>query len=644
MKNRSIVFKLFALTSVFFLLFLILSMIGQSLFFGKFYIDRKAERVQGSLEDFAKQYNNGNWSDKQVGTNTKKFVENNNAQMAILDQYGMLKYMNTYEVTLDTSAGKKIIVPLNNVAYSEGLEKLNLKVGTEATIEGVFFNSDNKMVGISSIEANSYKWENGNSLVASGAAIKTPVVSSISLEPIDKGINFTYIPEEGKIIIPGKEAENTHVFSSKDNVVSIANRKVVGTVTKLDMPSKMDFLLPYRTSMLLNAVDNWFWLSKTNEIELQPNKVIRYQYTDPSNGIKNVIFVMPLFKNGIIHEMLFSMSSLQPVDEAVEAMRDYYIYAFAGALIFIIVLSFIYSRMIARPLININRVALKMSEMNFAEQLAVVSNDEIGGLSSSINTLSRNLKEKIEQLNLVNQQLVQDIEKERKLEVMRKEFISGVSHELKTPLSIIKSYAEGIKDCVSKDKEDYYIDVIMDESVKMEGLVRDMLDLSKLESQSISLDVASFDIHEMVDSVRVKLNYLSEEKGIEVNLKHADEGLFVKADKGRIEQVLKNLVSNAILYTGKGGYVEINLLKVDNKVKVMVENYGEIIPEDKLDKIWDRFYRLDESRDRKTGGTGLGLSIVKNILQLHQSQYGVSNTERGVLFYFYLESVAEYGL
>jgi signal transduction histidine kinase len=391
--------------------------------------------------------------------------------------------------------------------------------------------------------------------------------------------------------------------------------------------------------MLLNAVDNWFWMSKTNEIELKPNKIIRYQYTDPTNGIKNVIFVMPLFKNGNISEMLFTMSSLQPVDEAVEAMRDYYIYGFAAAFIFIILLSFIYSRMIAKPLININKVALKMSEMDFAEQLAVVSNDEIGSLSSSINTLSKNLKDKIDQLHHVNQKLVQDIEKERKIEIMRKEFISGVSHELKTPLSIIKSYTEGIKDGVSRDKEDYYLDVIMDESVKMEGLVRDMLDLSKLESQSTALDIETFDIIEMADEIRLKFHSLSTEKGIEVNLQHTVEALYVDADKGRIEQVLRNLISNALLYTQKHGYVEICMLKEDNKVKVMVENYGETIPEDKLDKIWDRFYRLDESRDRKTGGTGLGLSIVKNILQLHKSQYGVCNTANGVLFYFYLEPV-----
>ncbi len=643
MKNRSIVFKLFILTTVLFLLFIVLSMTAQSLFFGKFYIDRKVDKLQKNLEAFARNYNTGSWSDEQINTNTNLFIENNNAQMAILDQNGMLKHMNSYQITINTPAGEEIIIPMNNIIYSDGLEKLNLKVGAKATIEGAFLNSDNKMVSISSIEANNYKWENHNKLATNMIMTKPPFISGTAAAPaVDANIKFTYVPIEGQTEgISSKKVESTLTISKAAGFISIRAGKIEGEIKKLDIPSQMDYLLPYRTSMLLNAVDNWFWISKTNEIELQPNKIIRYQYIDPSNGVKNAIFVMPLFKNGNISEMLFTMSSLQPVDEAVEAMRDYYIYGFAAAFVFIILLSFMYSKMIAKPLININKVALKMSELDFAEQLAVVSNDEIGSLSSSINTLSRNLKDKIEQLHFANQQLVQDIQKERKLEIMRKEFISGVSHELKTPLSIIKSYTEGIKDGVSKGKEDYYLDVIMDESMKMEGLVRSMLDLSKLESQSTSLDIESFDINEMVDEVRMKLNYLSEEKGIEVHLQCADKGLYVKADKGRMEQVLNNLISNALLYTQKDGYVEISLLKVDNKIKVMVENYGEIIPEDKLDKIWDRFYRLDESRDRKTGGTGLGLSIVKNILQLHQSQYGVSNTEKGVLFYFYLESAIE---
>jgi signal transduction histidine kinase len=625
-------------------MFIVLSMIGQSLFFGKFYIDRKIGKLQRNLEEFTRHYDTGNWSDEQINTNTNSFIENNNAQMAILDQNGMLKYMNSYEITISTSTGEEMIIPMNNIVYSDGLDKLNLKVGAKATIEGMFFNSDNRMISISSIEANDYKWENYNNKIAAGVAVsKTLAISPISTVPEAADIKFTYVPIEGmEEGIVAERAEPVNIIASKNaGMVNIKTGRVEGEIKRLDIPSQMDYLLPYRTSMLLNAVDNWFWLSKTNEIELKPNKIIRYQYTDPTNGIKNVIFVMPLFKNGNISEMLFTMSSLQPVDEAVEAMRDYYIYGFAAAFIFIILLSFIYSRMIAKPLININKVALKMSEMDFAEQLAVVSNDEIGSLSSSINTLSRNLKDKIDQLYHANQKLVQDIEKERKIEITRKEFISGVSHELKTPLSIIKSYTEGIKDGVSRDKEDYYLDVIMDESVKMEGLVRDMLDLSKLESRNTSLDIETFDIIEMVDEIRIKFHNLSTEKGIEVNFQHTVEALYVEADKRRIEQVLRNLISNALLYTQKHGYVEICLLKEDNNVKVMVENYGETIPEDKLDKIWDRFYRLDESRDRKTGGTGLGLSIVKNILQLHQSRYGVCNTENGVLFYFYLEPAME---
>lgn len=639
MKSRSIVFKLFIITAVLFISFIMISMIGQSMFFGKFYIERKIDKLQKNLEEFASNYNADSWSEEQINKKTNSFIESNNAQMAILDQNGMLKYMNSYEITITTPSGEEMVIPMNGITYSDGLEKLNLKVGITATIEGMFLNSGDNMISISSIEANNYRWENYNKLASGFAVNKALTISGTELVPEDAVLNVTYVPIEGKEegILATKARPANIVVSRDAGLVNIKAGKIEGEIKKLDIPSQMDYLMPYRTNMLLNAVDNWFWMSKANEIELKPNKIIRYQYTDPTNGIKNVVFIMPLFRNGYLNEMLFAMSSLQPVDEAVEAMRDYYIYGFAAALIFIILLSFIYSKMIAKPLININNVALKMSEMDFAEQLTVASNDEIGSLSSSINTLSKNLKDKIEQLHLVNEKLMQDIEKERRLETMRKEFISGVSHELKTPLSIIKSYTEGIKDGVSKNKEGHYLDVIMDESVKMEGLVRDMLDLSKLESQSASLDKETFDIVEMTDEIRTKLHGLAEEKNIEVNFQHSEEALFVNADKGRIEQVLKNLITNALLYTRKDGYVEIYLQNENNKTKVMIENFGEAIPEDKIDKIWDRFYRLDESRHRKTGGTGLGLSIVKNILELHQSEYGVCNTDNGVLFYFYLE-------
>ncbi|EEM06178.1 hypothetical protein bmyco0002_12830 [Bacillus pseudomycoides] len=280
-----------------------------------------------------------------------------------------------------------------------------------------------------------------------------------------------------------------------------------------------------------------------------------------------------------------------------------------------------------------------MANFDFTEKLPVSVDDEIGGLSSSINTLSVNLKDRIDRLNIANTKLQQDIERERQLEKTRKEFISGVSHELKTPLSVIRSFAEGIKDGVSKDNT-YYTDVILEETENMNRLIVEMLELAKLESGTYKLEMNTFSLGELVQQVYTKLLFSMEEKQLQVEI-DANPSIYVEANRNRIEQVVVNLLSNAIRYTPDGKEIRIRVIENEEKVKVEIENTGNPIPEESLQKIWDRFYRLDASRSRHTGGTGLGLSIVKNILELHHAKYGVYNTNDSVVFYFDLQKIKE---
>lgn len=191
-----------------------------------------------------------------------------------------------------------------------------------------------------------------------------------------------------------------------------------------------------------------------------------------------------------------------------------------------------------------------MANFDFSEKLPVTADDEIGGLSSGINTLSVNLKDRIDRLNVANTKLQQDIERERQLEKTRKEFISGVSHELKTPLSVIRSFAEGIQDGVSKDTT-YYTNVILEETENMNRLIVEMLELAKLESGTYKLEMSTFSIGELIQQVYTKLLFSMEEKHLQVDI-HVDSSLFVKANRSRIEQVVVNLLSNAIRYTPDG--------------------------------------------------------------------------------------------
>jgi len=336
------------------------------------------------------------------------------------------------------------------------------------------------------------------------------------------------------------------------------------------------------------------------------------------------------------NEIVYAFSSLQPVNEAVQVIKEFYLYFYIGALIVIVFLSFIYSNMIAKPLIKITNTAAKMAKLNFSEKCEIKSDDEIGALAASLNLLSENLNESLTSLKDANSQLEKDIEKEKKLTEMRKDFVASVSHELKTPITLIEGYTLALNDDVLEGEEkQYFIDVIMDESRKMNNLVSDMLNLSQLESGNFNLIKEEFFLDELVKPVTKKYSSLLSEKNIKLELNLIDN-IKVNADWTRIEQVLTNYMTNAIRHTYEGGFITVTMVDKEDSIYVEVENSGGGIDPDETSKIWDNFYKIDKSRTRKLGGTGLGLSIVKNIVLLHGGSCGVENTKEGVKFYFTL--------
>jgi two-component system sensor histidine kinase VanS len=335
-------------------------------------------------------------------------------------------------------------------------------------------------------------------------------------------------------------------------------------------------------------------------------------------------------------EIIYALSSLQPVSEAVQVIKNFYFYFYIGAIITILLLSLIYSNMIAKPLIKITKTASKMANLDFNEQCIIKSQDELGTLAASLNLLSKNLNESLTSLKDANTQLEKDIEKEKKLTEMRKDFVASVSHELKTPITLIEGYTQALNDDILEGEEkQYFIDVIMDESKKMNNLVSDMLDLSQLESGNFKLVQEEFFLHELINPVTKKFSSLVNEKNINLEL-NLIENIKVKADWNRIEQVLTNYLTNAIRHTDTYGSITVTMINGEDTICLEVENSGSTIDADETIKIWDNFYKIDKSRTRKLGGTGLGLSIVKNIILLHGGSCGVENTEKGVKFYFTL--------
>ena len=375
---------------------------------------------------------------------------------------------------------------------------------------------------------------------------------------------------------------------------------------------------------------------------LENNTIDWTIFTDKSTDSKKIGVVSPMSLQHYNDSIIISVSSIQPIKEAASVIKSFYFYLFIGILVVAIILSKIYARLISKPLIRINSVAKKMSNLDFDAKCEESSQDEIGNLAKTLNFLSSNLKNALDDLKDKNLKLEKEIEKERNLENMRKDFVTSVSHDLKTPIGIISGYAEGLKDdIVTGEDRRIYLDTIIDEANKMNALLNSMLELSRLENDTISLSLESFNIVRLLRGMLKKLSLELTNKNIKVIYENMPSYAYVKGDILKIEQVIQNLITNGIKYSPNGSTITVSVIDNDDNYTISVENSGVHIPEQELENIYAKFYRLDKSGDRTKKSYGLGLAIVKRILDLHESVYSISNSDNGVLFKFTLSKSDE---
>jgi signal transduction histidine kinase len=296
-----------------------------------------------------------------------------------------------------------------------------------------------------------------------------------------------------------------------------------------------------------------------------------------------------------------------------------------------------YTKRFTKPILELNAIAQNMVNLDFSKMYPVKTRDEIGELGQSINSLSEQLGKSIRDLQEANRQLQLDNERQKRVDENRKEFISNVSHELKTPIALIQGYAEGLKLNVVENEQDknFYCDVIIDEITKMNKLVRNLLDLSEIDSGCLKLDKEVFDLARLTEEVIEKYQLMIKDREIHLELLKND-GACVCADIYRIEQVLVNYINNALGHIRGDNILQVVVKVGDGKIRVTVFNSGDTIPEEALEKIWYSFYKVDKARTRAYGGTGLGLSIVRAIIEQHQGSFGVTNRPNGVEFWFEL--------
>ena len=380
-------------------------------------------------------------------------------------------------------------------------------------------------------------------------------------------------------------------------------------------------------------------ISEGKVLESNDNFTIKKQ-RDSKNGLSYMMLSGKL-ENGYFLYIRIPLNSIQ---DSVSISNNFLLMIAGFTILIASIMVTIVSRKFTEPILELNNIAKKMSNLDFSQKYQVTNaRDEINDLGRSINTMSDKLERTIKQLRNSNIELERDIEEKSKIDEMRKTFISDVSHELKTPIALIQGYSEGLLENVNSDEESrkFYAEVILDETNKMDKLVKQLLELMKLEYGKREFNNKEFNIVELEKEVIRKTNVMIEEKQAEIKFDDSEE-IQVFADDFYIEQVLTNYLTNAIknvkeMYGEKYIKISNEIRKDENKVCIKVFNTGEKISEENLNRIWNRFYKADESRHREDGGTGIGLAFVKAIMGNYDNKFGVNNLENGVEFYFELD-------
>lgn len=450
--------------------------------------------------------------------------------------------------------------------------------------------------------------------------------------------------------IYSKTATIKQVYQKVNNYYASENPNInlETELKKIAYKNNFDILIKTDTNLIIFTSDKEF-LSSTyilkdiNEITREnintqndkKNNLNIKITTDETNNI-NYMFLTGILDNGYV---LYIRMPISPIKESVK-ISNTLLLMIGGVTLAVagVVASFI-SKKFTNPILELNDIANKMAKLDFSQKYRVTdTEDEINELGRSINTMSDKLETTIKQLQKSNIELEKDIEEKSKIDDMRKQFISDVSHELKTPIALIQGYAEGLIENVSTDEESrrFYAEVILDETNKMDRLVKQLLELMKLEYGKKEFNNEKFDINELINEVIRKCEVMLQKNNIQVEFE-SKKPIYVWADEFYIEQVVTNYFTNAIKHTeeiGNNKKIKITVKQLNDKMRITVFNTGKTIPEEDLTRIWGRFYKVDSSRNRQDGGTGIGLALVKAIMNNYQNEYGVNNKKDGVEFYF----------
>lgn len=587
--KKSVASKLFLMNLLILICIIVSQLVFQVLYFEEYYINQKKNKLEKNLEEF-KYFLEDEYSKEKVMDFIQDIKKKENVALSFRNSdfsggIGLEAYMGSRHIVMNDSRA--------NISYKiilgEQFPKVNIKKGD---IVQAFGSVDQygylfpQRIFINGVELQSYYniipseiWQSESSAITSPA-----------------------------LVIPS--GENIYVEGKADSIVQEDN-----------------------TYTLLGNSDLYLSTQDKGNILLNDKYVAK---TGNINSVDEILVSSERFGSGYI----IAITPLSEVNDVIGTMNSYYLIVFIVAFLLVIVISLIYSKFMTKPLAEMSNIAKKISECDFQYKYNVKSEDEIGVLGNSLNLISNNLEKSLSALQETNEKLKKEMNIKKVQEEKRKELIANISHELKTPITIIQGSINGVKSGMYT--EDMYED-ILEETNKMNELVKEMLEISKLESPTFVLNKEAFDLGSIFLKEKDKLKSIIQEKSLNICFNDFDEAIAF-GDEKRINQVVTNLLTNAIKYTPDGEKIDINIAlnQDEDRYVFSIENFGISLTTEEIEKIWDPFYRKEKSRNKKFGGTGLGLSIVKRILEIHNSEFGVESTSNSVRFYFVIQKCMAY--
>lgn len=391
--------------------------------------------------------------------------------------------------------------------------------------------------------------------------------------------------------------------------------------------------------MKLQLLQHVFMQPDASEDIMEETESYIIQRVNDSRSHMEYIEIWGILGNG---NFFIIRTALAGIEDSVEIANRFLAYVGILSAIASGMIIWYVSRKITDPILQLTDISRRMTHLDFDARYQGNSQNEIDLLGENINKMSETLEKTISELKTANNELKKDIEKKNEIDEMRREFLSNVSHELKTPIALIQGYAEGLQEGIGDDPESmsFYCDVIVDEAARMNTMVKKLLTLNQLEFGNDEVSMERFDITALIDNYLQSADLLARQNEISVNMQRHTP-LYVWGDEFKTEEVFMNYFSNAINHCEKDRVIEVSIEEREKHARISVFNTGVPIPEESLPHIWEKFYKVDKARTREYGGSGVGLSIVKAIMESMNQKYGVINYENGVAFWFELELVGD---